>query len=219
MPCCPHCGDTVPDIISHHLTHHPHNPVPAHIVREMIEGGPTTRCRICYVPVTDPVSHYMDHHVRTVRVLFGGGCERDVSRDPDERFSCPWCPQRIQDPIQFLVSTSAGLGEQWGTANALAETRRALSRTRGLAKLPSSKFLRERVCRLRAIDLKLPIDHELSRGLLGRPELDKHSDRLLTDISTLHIASGKLHALFLLFLPEVDDFFFFLEKKTSRLIS
>ena len=131
MPCCPHCGDAVPDVMSHHLIRHPNDPVPACIVREVIGEAPNTRCRICYIPIADPQSHYTYHHVRAVRFSFGGIRKLEVVREPDEKFPCPWCSERIQDAVQFLVSVSSE--ERATRANTLAETHRALPHPQGLA--------------------------------------------------------------------------------------
>lgn len=126
MPLCPNCREPVSDLISHHPTRHPDEPVPADIVREVIETG-GTRCFVCYIPVDNRMSHYQNVHLRAVQVAVDSIHERQVWRGEDGRFACPWCPQRDRDPCEFLVSMDVGLCAR-GTADVFAEALQTLPR-------------------------------------------------------------------------------------------
>lgn len=103
MEPCPHCGDLVSDVLSHHLTCHPDNAVPADVVREVVIKD-KNRCFVCYIPVDDRLSHYKDVHLQAVQLAFEDINEQPIWRGEDGRFACPWCPQRAWDPGEFLVS-------------------------------------------------------------------------------------------------------------------
>ena len=62
MPLCDHCGDTVLDVLSHHLTRHPDEPISARVVREALEAQPNIRCNICYIPVANLPAHIVTQH-------------------------------------------------------------------------------------------------------------------------------------------------------------
>lgn len=103
MPPCPFCSESVPDVISHHLTRHPDESVPADLVRDLILTN-GTRCFACYVPVEDRLIHYENVHIRAVQTAFESINEPPIWRGQDGLFTCSWCQRGFQNPTRFLVS-------------------------------------------------------------------------------------------------------------------
>lgn len=103
MQPCPHCGDLVSDMLSHHLTNQPDNAIPADIVQEAVMKD-KNRCFICYVSIADWLSHYKYAHLQAIQVAFEDINKPPIWRGEDGFFPCPWCPERAQDLSNFLVS-------------------------------------------------------------------------------------------------------------------